>query len=382
MKIGILAHDFITWTGGVDFLGLVIDSLLTAPQAAASKLQVIIPDRKPTRKWFKGAPRSAKHIPDGLGEFKGRLPMYSIETDREELERVVRRLKLDAVLPAFHALQADFSCPWVGYAYDFQHKYFPDLFREEDRRYRNEHFLRILTETPAVIVNSRSVLADIRHFVPEATAKVFVLPFAPAPQPQWKASLPETLARHSVTAPFFLISNQFWIHKDHSTAFEAFRQIASRHPNVSLICTGSTSDPRDPAYFPALMSKVKDWGLESRLRVLGLIPKRDQIELMKNACAVLQPTRFEGGPGGGSVYDAVALRVPALVSDIPVNREITAPGVEFFPVGDATTLAQKMEKALAAPPRIFSWSKLWQEGRQRRAACGKVLWQAIDCVVK
>ena len=39
-------------------------------------------------------------------------------------------------------------------------------------------------------------------------------------------------------------------------------------------------------------------GLEQRVRVLGLVPKRDQIEIMKKACAVLQPTRFEGGPGG------------------------------------------------------------------------------------
>jgi glycosyltransferase involved in cell wall biosynthesis len=120
--------------------------------------------------------------------------------------------------------------------------------------------------------------------------------------------------------------------------------------------------------------------LDQRVRILGMIPKRDQIEIMKRACAVLQPTRFEGGPGGGAVYDSLSIGVPAIVSDLPVNREIEDETVEFFPAGDAAALAGRMEARLALPQRRIPWEDLVRLGRRRRAACGEVLWRAIDLV--
>jgi hypothetical protein len=59
----------------------------------------------------------------------------------------------------------------------------------------------------------------------------------------------------------------------------------------------------------------------------GVIPKRHQVELVKGATALIQPTLFEGGPGGLSVplHDTLVLD-----SDIPVNREIRSDDVLFF----------------------------------------------------
>jgi glycosyltransferase involved in cell wall biosynthesis len=101
---------------------------------------------------------------------------------------------------------------------------------------------------------------------------------------------------------------------------------------------------------------------------------------MKNACAVIQPTRFEGGPGGGAVYDAVSLDVPAIVSDIPVNREVDTAAIEFFPAGDAVALAGKMKTRLLTPhSRAFSGDLIFM-GQRRRAACGAMLWQAMNAL--
>jgi len=229
-------------------------------------------------------------------------------------------------------------------------------------------------------VNSRAAAADIAKFVPQATARVFMLPFAPAPSRDWLEDRPDVLSRYGITQPFFIISNQFWIHKDHATAFDAFRIVAEHDPQLALVCTGSTVDSRNPDYFPGLVARLKSWGLGQRVHILGLIPKRDQIELMKNACAVIQPTRFEGGPGGGAVYDAVSLDVPAIVSDIPVNREV-AGTIEFFPAGDAIALAGKMKARLLSPHTRAPDSDLISVGQRRRAACGDVIWAAIDSVL-
>jgi glycosyltransferase involved in cell wall biosynthesis len=383
VKVGILAHDFISWSGGVDFLGTVIDSLLTGPAAGRAEFHLLLPESGKSA-WPLGLPKlwrrnaSEAALPEAWLERAGGLAIHRIKKGRPALVREVKQNKLDAVLPAVHSLRADFPRPWVGYAYDFQHKYFPEHFPPENRRSRDEHFTDMLTTARAVIVNSRAVAADIARFVPEATARVFALPFAPAPQGAWGEERPEILPRYGLAPPYFLISNQFWMHKDHATAFEAFRLIAEENPAVCLVCTGSTKDERNRAFFPQLMEKVRAWGLERRIRVLGLVPKRDQIEIMKEASAVLQPTLFEGGPGGGAIYDAASLGVPAIVSDLPVNREIEGAEVEFFPAGDAKELARQMRKRFAAARVRRPWEELLAAGQRRRAACGAVLWSAIN----
>jgi glycosyltransferase involved in cell wall biosynthesis len=400
MRIGILGHDFITWGGGVDFLRTVIDSLLVSPRAEQAEFHLLIPDSGPRLRWrrfrrrLKAAKRRimgqtppADHAPsreiliEAFAGFQSRLRIQHIDIGRRALARATRQLAVDAVIPAVHSLGASFPRPWVAYAYDFQHKYFPKNFPPDDCRSRDEHFAELLTQARAVIVNARAAAADIARFVPQATARVFALPFAPSPNPDWFEDQPETFSRYSVSPPYFIVSNQFWAHKDHATAFEAFRRLAADQAGVSLVCTGSTAGSRDPEYFPRLMNEVQSWGLGVRVRVLGLIPKRDQIELMKHACAVIQPTLFEGGPGGGAVYDAVALDVPAIVSDIPVNREIEARGLEFFPAGNAEVLVAKMRTRLATPHQRRNCEELIALGRRSRTACGEVLWSAIDFAI-
>jgi glycosyltransferase involved in cell wall biosynthesis len=93
----------------------------------------------------------------------------------------------------------------------------------------------------------------------------------------------------------------------------------------------------------------------------------------------VQPTRFEGAPGGGAVYDAAAIGQRCVVSDIPVNRELSLPGLRTFAAGDADALATAMSEVIAepAPPRPPP-ATLEAQGRERRIACGRVLLQALS----
>ena len=51
---------------------------------------------------------------------------------------------------------------------------------------------------------------------------------------------------------------------------------------------------------------------------------------MGKSKALIQPTLFEGGPGGGSVYDAISLDVPIILSNIEVNQEVKYNKTLFF----------------------------------------------------
>ncbi|NDA78906.1 MAG: glycosyltransferase [Actinobacteria bacterium] len=119
-------------------------------------------------------------------------------------------------------------------------------------------------------------------------------------------------------------------------------------------------------------------GLGSRLRFLGHIPKRDQIELLKHAVALVQPTLFEGGPGGGSTYEAVALGQRVLLSDLPVNLEVDGGDVRFFPKGDHAALAQLMKEALEVPARQGDPADLLAQSERRLRRNGEAIWTSIQ----
>ena len=151
--------------------------------------------------------------------------------------------------------------------------------------------------------------------------------------------------RYNLPPKYFLISNQFWLHKNHLLAFEAFNQLYKMGYNdIFLVCTGKMEDYRNTNYVQNLLQKLKRLECAKNVLLLGLIPKRDQLCIMRNAIALIQPTHFEGGPGGGAVYDAISMQVPCIVSDIDVNREIPkSKRICYFDVNSSEDLSNKME---------------------------------------
>lgn len=396
MRLGILGHGFIEWGGGLDFLRMVCESLRASqPQA---ELHLLLPTRGPrltARRQLQRAKRLVKRLlgrpavaaktpaPHIIEEFAASLSVpitvHHIDLGSGAIAAAAKRLGLSAVLPSVQPLKLPASLPWVGYIADFQHTHLPHFFSAEEIDARNRNFDDMLRRARSVIVNSRQAAADIHEQLPGRPAQVFALPFSAAPNPAWLQPAAPPLERYGIHPRFFLISNQFWQHKDHLTAYRALARVVQTHPDVQLVCTGEPHDFRNPAHFEMLTREAAQLGITAQLKVLGLIPKQDQIALMRAARALVQPTLFEGGPGGGSVYDAVALGVPALVSDVAVNREIREPGVTFFKASDADDLAHHMLQALANPaPALPGSTELLQRGQARRRACGEVLMTAIQ----
>jgi len=395
LRVGILTSGLVHWAGGLDFLCGLINSLLAAPAAAEAELVVLLPTLPPKRwskahlkllegrikRFFRGKaaakPPSLEAVRERLAAFGPRLRIHEIRGDADAHAEACRELRLDVAFPSMRPADFGPACGVVGYLYDFQHRHLPALFSAVERRRRDRHFRELVTRVPSVIVNARSVARDVRAFIPEATARVFTLPFTPATRPEWLPAVGDVASRYGLSGRYFIICNQFWAHKDHGTAFRAFARIAAEHPEVRLVCTGSTADSRSADYFPGLQEDLRRRGLTDRVAILGLIPKRDQIELLKNAVALVQPTLFEGGPGGGAAYDAIGLDVPVIASDIPVNLEIDCGQVGFFPAGDDAALAERLRTALQRSHRRRDDQDLLAFAAEKSRQCGEVIWQAL-----
>lgn len=400
LRIGITGDAFIRWGGGLDFLRTVVSSLhatavpmelhfLAPGQGPRAALQRVDRKLRTVAKAVLGKKTAHSYEPTrvdlhrAIDSFGVPIKTHDIDIGMTALARQARHLSLNVLLPSFSPLPFGKELPWLGYLYDFQHRHLPEFFTEKECAQRDRQFEAMLVRASVVIVNAKAVETDIATFYPGSRASVFALPFSTAPSASWLAADGAPVRqKYGVPPRYLILCNQFWLHKDHATAFTAFADLArhSDFADVDLVCTGATSDHRSVGYIEALMQQLRENGLESRVHILGLIPKNDQIALLNGAIALLQPTLSEGGPGGGAVYDAVALGVHSIVSDIPVNLEIADEElVSFFHARDPSSLTLAMRARLAAPTPRPTSAQLIDQGSVRRARCGNVLLSAIDC---
>lgn len=408
-KIAILGNGFSNWGGGIDFIRFCVNALALVCNDS-TKLFILLPDPEyttivtktrrflsPYRRmvislltgqrpvFYRYKPFSRIQLTDSFQNIEGNVDIV-FYSPREDIASVVASIQADVIIPSAYSLGSSFPVPWVGYLYDFQHKYYPDYCSNEEINKRDTQFSQMLAEASAVIVNAADVKKDIQKFYPQTKCNVFDLPFSATPIESWfEASSEDLTQKYKLPKKYFVICNQFWIHKDHTTAFKALAKYTkvTNHQDIHIVCTGNTVDSRHPNYFSNLKNTVNKLGLTDRIHYLGHIPKKDQIDIMRGSIAVLQPTLFEGGPGGGAVYDAVAMGVPAIVSDIPVNREIEGhEGLLFFKASDADDMAAKM---IAVQNIVFVKQgkvKLLSAGRERTRKFGLRLLEAIEHVMK
>lgn len=401
MKIGIESKGFDGWGGGIDFVRHVASCIELADSENQYEKHILLAKndgmfyikktilpfrslvaqiirRKPLRwqpwkgfdehylrKTFSGF--QSYHLDFPGSRFSDHLAFAQTEN-------------IDVLIPCISPPPKSYPLPWVGYIYDFQHKYLPEFFTERDMAGRDFAFRNMLNRAEHVIVNANAVKADADKFIGDYKAKIHVLPFSPSPREEWLKENRDLSQQYGITKPYFIICNQFWIHKDHSTAFKAFAEFLEKDgKNYQLVCTGDTSDSRFPDYFKELLKLMDSLCIKDDVKIVGHIPKLDQIALLKKSVAVIQPTLFEGGPGGGAAYDAISLGKPLIVSDIPVNLEIEdAERVFFFKAKSVEDLAEKMNILSKKSFEAVDNQVLREQGVRRKLACGRVLLDVIE----
>jgi glycosyltransferase involved in cell wall biosynthesis len=141
---------------------------------------------------------------------------------------------------------------------------------------------------------------------------------------------------------FVYLPNQFWAHKNHKVVVQALALAKAQGSQVTVVCTGSAWDHRNPWYFSELLATISELGLRDNLILLGFIPHAHLFQLMRQSLAVLQPSLFEGW--STTVEEAKSVGKSVILSDIPVHREQNPPQVTFFDPRDPKVLADCLVK--------------------------------------
>ena len=384
MKVAMLGAGFIGWGGGVDFLKAYVAPLQRLNDC---EIYVFIPQDSWLRRialearyylWTKvlrrpigsySAPFTTSELVDVFRSDRIQVVVYNTYWNVfSDLKRALKEYHIDIVFPTILNLGRSFPVPWIPYLPDLQHKYYPEFFSDEEIRDRDVSFQQLLHSADSVVVEAQDVKNDLQKFYDVGDTEIFVMPYTAVPETEWFSLEGVNLDKYHLPEKYFLISNQFWLHKDHKTAFDALKLLHDEgYTEYHIVCTGKTDDYRDTGYFQRLLEGLQKNKMENYVHFLGYIPKADQIKILCQSQAALQPTLFEGNPGGGIAYNAISLGIPIILSDIPVNLELKSPLAFFFRLKDPESLKDVMVNLIGGEtiyPR-YSQVELVEQGKSR-----------------
>lgn len=233
--------------------------------------------------------------------------------------------------------------PLIVWYPDFQFRHFPELFESKELHEREQQWNFVASRADAIIAISQAVADDAIASHPQVVDKLCVCGFPPIFTLNNLQQDPDRIRKqYHLPERFFLVCNQFWQHKNHALVLSALKLLRENDLVSPVIAfTGLPHDYRRPQTFASLQTFVNKNGLNEYCRFLGVLPRDEQIALIRAATGVIHPSKFEGR--GAIVEEATLLGAQLLCSDLPVHRELHAPGALFFRVDCVEELAELLQ---------------------------------------
>lgn len=328
------------WMGGVIYVRNLLQALNLLPEAErrAHRITLVVyPDQFEIQDLAMSL-ADAVYYPSFFFKAGKRLPVAL----RKQFAALFNSQRFDFMFPVIEPYKYPFA--YAGWIPDFQHEYLPNFFLHEEIRQTERKYLAI-SKAPLTVLSSKMALDDFTRYYPERASRGRVLNFVSYAEPVYFEGNPIAIQiRYNLPDTFFLVSNQFWGHKNHELIIEAVARLDKKGVKPCVVCTGNTKDHRDPGLFERLVKKIQDAGISECFRFLGMIPRSDQMNLMRRCTAVIQPSLFEGW--STVVEDARALGKTMIISDFPVHLEQNPPGSTYFRSNDSSALAECMCQAM------------------------------------
>lgn len=231
-----------------------------------------------------------------------------------------------SLMTAPRARQPFRSAVWIP---DFQFKHFPDGAAADFIAVRKADGMNITSNAQTIILSSQHAERDCLEMYPESQGRTQVLRFRVSMEASaWDSEPREIVANYHLPKRFYLVSNLLAPTKNHDVVLEALQLAQRKCSDICVVFTGDVHDYRNPGFYNQFLSKIHLHGLNSNVRVLGLIPKQHQFQLLRAAQALIQPSLFEGWHTGVEEAHYVGQRL--ILSDIPVHREQDPPLSHFF----------------------------------------------------
>lgn len=329
ITIGIELIDDPAWIGGTLYLRNLAICLSRLPAREQPVVRLI------------GAPQVISNF---LAEW-GHLPIFKSAAETLP-SKILWHLGMtskvsnpvDVVYPGFGApIPGAVTIRWIP---DFQHRYLPHLFSADEIAARDQSISEIAAQPGVVVLSSEVAADDFKRFYPSHLATPRVWHFYSLLDTTNPASL-STIQKYGLPEKYLYLPNQFWTHKNHITVLKALAQLRNEYGSIiPLVCTGAQSDRRNEAHFASLQKFIEYENLASQIHFLGLIERSEQVDVLRHAAAIVQPSLFEGW--STVVEDVRATGRPIFLSNLPVHREQAPERCTYFAPESEADLASKL----------------------------------------
>ncbi len=257
---------------------------------------------------------------------------------------IIYKQKINFVFPFpnFLSLIGVNSALWIP---DFQHHHFGKFFSNKEVRYRNKKFKKILQSTNNIVLSSKDCKKDLRKFYGFFNKRIYVLNFRAFLNKKWLKKNPDfIIEKYNLPEKFFLISNQFWRHKNHLLVFKALHYLKCEkniYPNI--VFTGKLFN-RDEKFANLIIENIYKYKINDQIFLLDVIPKENQFLLMRKCIAIIQPSLFEGW--STIVEECRSIGKKVILSDLKVHKEQNYCHSIFFKRNSFKDLAKKIYQSL------------------------------------
>jgi glycosyltransferase involved in cell wall biosynthesis len=227
---------------------------------------------------------------------------------------------------------------------DFQEDHLPDFFSLDEIANRKKGQIEAAVLFKKVVFSSNDAQQDFMRLYPFARCEQYVIPFAVTLPKYEDIEIHKLKEKFGISGNYFYAPNQFWIHKNHEVIIKAISLLKKEGINVTVALSGKENDYRISGHTEKLKNLVKANNLGENILFLGFIDRGEQLCLMKNADAIIQPSLFEGW--STVVEDAKAMNQFIIASNLNVHKEQLKQNSLFFDPYDASSLVSAIKTVL------------------------------------
>lgn len=339
LNIGIIFNHGKEWLGGAYYLLNIIESLEFLPDSQKPFLTIFY--RPNSLEFAEQVNYPYKKLVElePVSKYMGYVNSL-LKAKNVYAEQFINYKLLDGLFPFndFPKRIKSETQKTVAWIPDLQHKFYPLYFSLSNRFLREERIKLILKNSTDMVVSSEDVKNNFHQFydIP-AELKIHTVPFVSLIQSVELDDINTVKNKYNIREKYFIVSNQFYEHKNHLLILEALKIIRNRGEKVNFIFTGKINDDRYTTYLKRLKKDLEEDEIKSSIKLLGLIPRKEQLTLLKHAEAIVQPSLFEGW--STIVEDAKSLQAQLIVSDLDVHKEQLGEKGFFFEKDSALSLA-------------------------------------------
>ncbi|WP_196596237.1 glycosyltransferase family 4 protein [Pectinatus frisingensis] len=337
IKVAFFLNDFKDWSGGLNYYKNLLLAIIENKDLNIEPIVFISSDTD--IKIFKGYPSEVIHKIRMLSRWNWLWivdKLYNKFFNHAVIkDYLLKKYKIDIV--SHVVIDHKVSIPQIAWIPDFQHKYLPEMFSENEIEQRDRCFTLLANKCKLIILSSYCAQRDFIKFYSSNTL-TGVLQFVVDIENNNIVDVKVLQKKYGIIGKFFYMPNQYWKHKNHIIVLQALNILKKIGKDILVVSTGSTYDYRNKTHFAKIEEYMNKHKLKDNYMILGKVPYSDVQVLAKYCISFINPSLFEGW--STTVEEAKAMNKKIVLSDISVHREQAPEYGIFFDSANAEQLAE------------------------------------------